>query len=139
MAATKDRDTAKDQARLQLASIVEMVAALRAAEESGDDDAREAAIQRISESPLSVEMRDGWYVPGGDHEGPEEYHILLCWGGPACRIVGTLGEHGEPETANVEYQDWGTPWTEYDSCGSAAALAAEDDALLTYAREFFPS
>ena len=43
---------------------------------------------------------------------PEEFEILLCTGGPACRIVGDLDESCQPSSARIEHQDWGTPWTE---------------------------
>lgn len=89
-----------------------------------EDDARQA----IQEDALSVEVSSGWYTPGSDHE-PEEFNILLCTGGPACRIRGELGQWKEPDRAWLEYQDWGTPWTEY--------FDADQDTLLAYAREFY--
>ena len=98
-------------------------------EEYHDED---AARQVIQEDPLSVEVRSGWHTLG-DKDGikPEEYTILLCTGGPACRIIGTLNEYQEPETARIEHQDWGTPWTEY-------RLDADEEAVvLTYARQFY--
>jgi hypothetical protein len=70
-----------------------------------EDDAR----QRISEDPLSVEVRSDWTTPGEELEAAE-FCILLCTGGPAVRIVGELNR-GEPCRAWLEYQDWGTPWT----------------------------
>lgn len=124
-------DQAKDQAKAQLDSIREMVQALN---DAGDDDEkREKAVQTIHENPLSVEVRSGWYPPNDKDadKAPAEYRILLCWGGPACQIVGALSEHGEPDTARIEYQDWGTPWTEY-------RISREDqDVLLSYARQFY--
>jgi hypothetical protein len=81
------------------------------------DREREEAEQTIHESVLSVMVRDGWRIPGtmdGTHE-PEEYEILLTTGGPALRIIGQLGQCSEPETAEMQYQDWGTPWTRYPS------------------------
>ena len=104
---------AQDQAQAQLSSIRELVAAL----ETDDDDAREAAETAILESPLSAEEDRG-------------YTILLCAGGPAVQITGSLDEHGEPVTARLEYQDWFTPWVEVD-------VDPEDtDTLLAYARQF---
>jgi hypothetical protein len=61
---------------------------------------------------------------------PSEFEILLCTGGPAVRILGDLGEHGQPTRAYMQYQDWGTPWT--DHCESGAG-----DTLLKYAAHFF--
>ena len=71
------------------------------------DEARE----RLQEDPLSVEVRSGWANVGEDLE-PAEFCVLLCTGGPAVRIVGDL-DRGQPSRPRLEYQDWGTPWTEY--------------------------
>jgi hypothetical protein len=54
--------------------------------------------------------------------------ILLCTGGPAVRIVGEL-DRGTPCRAWLEYQDWGTPWTQY--------FGAKSDTLCEYAANFF--
>lgn len=140
---------AQEQARAQVETIVEMVAALEcdyeqleylrnavadaAAEEgtakwasenpedaaelaeldaaAGECKDAEEARERIQEDPLSVEVRSDWHAPGESSE-PSEFCILLCTGGPAVRIVGDL-DRGEPSRPRVEYQDWGTPWTEY--------------------------
>ena len=75
------------------------------------DDA-DALRERMEQMPLAVSVRSGWSTPY-DTLTPSEYQILLTTGGPALRIVGDLSEHGEPETARLEYQDWCTPWTSY--------------------------
>ncbi len=84
-----------------------------------------------------MEVRSGWYAAGmPDLDAfPAEYTILLCTGGPAVRIIGELDQYGEPETARLEHQDWGTPWTEY----YADHMPRDDQetALLTYARQFY--
>lgn len=98
-------------------------------EAAGECESREDAEQRIQEDPLSVEVRSGWYSPGGDNE-PEEFKILLCTGGPAVQIRGELDQHGEPHRAWLEYQDWSTPWIEYHG-------ECDHDALLTYCRQFY--
>lgn len=92
----------------------------------------EEARQAISEDPLSVEVRADWHTPGEDENKPTEYCILLCTGGPAVRIIGDLDEHQQPDTANLEYQDWFTPWIKYYDTNEE-----EDEALLTYARQFY--
>jgi len=124
----KEDTRAKDQARAQLDSIMEMVNALNKGEEIDEQDPHEA----IQEDPLSVEVRLDWHSPGDGNDKPTEYNILLCTGGPAVRIIGELDEYGEPETAKLEYQDWFTPWVRYANTSSE-----EDEALLTYAREFY--
>ena len=71
--------------------------------------------REIDQSPLSVEVRSPWYQPGSDprEHTPCEFCILLSTGGPALRIVGDLDDNGEPTTAQLQWQDWGTPWTEF--------------------------
>lgn len=94
-----------------------------------EDDAREA----IQEDPIDIRVRSDWHTPSDTNStAPDEYEILLCTGGPAVRITGALGEHAEPENATLEYQDWGTPWTEYYEANND-----ELKDLLTYARQFY--
>lgn len=88
----------------------------------------EGARERIQGDALEVAVRSGWYSPGSDDNDPQEFFILLCTGGPACRIRGELNQHGEPDRAWLEYQDWGTPWTKY--------FDADQDVLLAYSRQF---
>ena len=130
----KEEDTrAKDQARAQLDSIMEMVKALDGGGEiDGEEIDEETARERIQEDPLSVEVRSDWHEPGSKDDKPTEYKILLCTGGPAVRIIGELDEHQQPDTAQLEYQDWFTPWVRYANTSSE-----EDEALLTYARQFY--
>lgn len=104
----------------------EELAELEAA--AGDCESREDAADRISEDPLSVEVRSGWVTPGDDVMTPEEFCILLSTGGPAVRIVGDLNGCGEPIRARLEVQDWFKPWTEY--------APADQDTLLSYASQF---
>jgi len=86
--------------------------------------------QTIDEDPLSVQVRSGWANSPAEFEA-EEFEILLCTGGPACRIIGEL-DRGQPYKARLEYQDWFTPWIEYLDMTSE-----ERDALLTYAQQFY--
>lgn len=158
---------AKRQGQAQFESILEMVQELRGARadnEIAKDDAAswkaynaaEQAEQRIHEYALSVEVRSDWYVPTGTVDDaikavPAEYRILLCTGGPACQIVGTLNEHCEPETARMEVQDWFQPWTEYrpqmlagapgeameSDSPAAGCQETAQDVMLAYARCFW--
>jgi len=118
--------------RSEYRAIQALLSAVDTAQQSEDDPAQEEAQAAIDSSALSVEVRSGWYSPSDFQPKPEaaaEYRILLSWGGPAARIVGTLDIHGQPESAVLEVQDWGTPWTEY---------AAEDpEVLLRYAQFFY--
>jgi hypothetical protein len=153
MQTTEKENHAYQNAKAWAGSIAEMVLALqcdydrleelRGSDELGDDekeelddleaeatidgdkmaDADEAA-QRIQEAPLSVQVRSGWTTPGTPFEA-EDFEILLSTGGPALRIRGELGAGNEPHRAWLEYQDWGTPWTEYhgDGCSQESLLA----------------
>lgn len=97
---------------------------------AGDCSDEDEARQRIEEHALSVEVRSDWATPG---EGltASEYRIVLCTGGPHVEIVGDLGRHGEPESALLLYQDWGTGKCEYICDGDEAAD------LLAYAGVFY--
>jgi hypothetical protein len=148
----QEENHAKDQAIAQIASIREMVARLdhtcvdencdTTLERGSNPDLTheeyhdtEAAREAIEEDPLSVQVRSAWLAPGdwGNKEqgSPAEFEILLCTGGPAVRLVGDLDEYARPSRVWVEYQDWGTPWTEYYPGSSAL----ED--VLTYAQQFY--
>lgn len=122
---TSEVSRSESQAIAQLESIKEMVAAL-------DGDDRESAEQAIQEDPLSVEVREPWHTPGESGVKPTDFMILLCTGGPACRITGQLDHYGQPDNAIIEHQDWGTPWTEYFISNDA-----DREALLTYCRCFY--
>lgn len=123
-------ENAASQAQAQFDSIKKMVEELNAARESDDCGAVESAERRIYEDALSVEVRSNWHTCDSDAYN-EEFRILLCTGGPAVQIVGTLSEHNEPESAHLEFQDWGIPWTVFhQSC-------ADRDILVEYARTFY--
>jgi len=93
---------------------------------------QEQAEQHIQEDALSIEVRDNeWATPGQAGYSPTQFQILLTTGGPALRIMGELDEHQEPRRAWLEYQDWGTPWTEYHGDN------ASQDALLAYSLCFY--
>ncbi|MBA7480216.1 hypothetical protein ES707_15665 [subsurface metagenome] len=157
---TKD-NRAKEQARAQLDSIVEMVKRLEHCQDCDGEDCQlsdkeilegigiyfeegmtategdretyhneDEARQAIEEDPLSVQVRSGWASCPEEMEA-EEFEILLCTGGPACRITGGL-DRNEPDSAQIEYQDWFTPWEEY-----LDTTHEERQALLTYARQFY--
>lgn len=149
---------ALEQANTQMSSIIDMVAALNcdynrlydlreyydgeldydeleelaeleeiAEDCESEDDARE----RIKEDALEVQVRADWHSPGAESSAPNQFYILLCTGGPAVRIMGELNGYGEPDRAWLEYQDWGTPWTE------RVNDSGDMEALLAYAQCFY--
>jgi hypothetical protein len=129
--ATETKHHAETNARAWLANIVAMVAALDTAQDADDAEREsERACGEIQDSPLSVTVRNGWREIGGESE-PEEFQILLSTGGPALRIYGTLGAHCEPEQPELQYQDWGTPWTRL-----TGVSADEYAALVRFCEQF---
>jgi hypothetical protein len=127
------------EARAQLESIRELVTCLdhaRTCETAAcgadcphdEDEAREA----ITDDALSVEVRTDWHGVGAvEAANPTHYKILLCWGGPAVQIGGTLDQHNQPDSAQLQYQDWFTEWMNYP-------LTDDDQqTLLTYAQQFY--
>ena len=77
-----------------------------------DYDAQDQLRESILNSALSVEFRSGWYSSLDDELVPEEFKILLTWGGPALRIIGELDNYG-PVNPKLQFQDWGTPWIDF--------------------------
>ena len=125
---------ARDNAQSWAQNIADMVAALETCE---DCEQAEAAQEAIQEAPLSVEVRSGWYRPCDANPEPMEYQILLSTGGPALRITGQLGAHGEAGTAHMEYQDWGTPWTRYHPAHGEPLFDSHNADVLTFAQQFY--
>ena len=84
----------------------------------------------VQEDPLEVQIREDWHNLNQFAEAAE-YMILISTGGPALRLTGRLAlirQCFEPESAGLEYQDWGTPWTYYPE--------ESGDALIWYASQF---
>lgn len=126
-------DHAQENAKGWLVSIEDMLAEFNAADEGNEDcpnDRHEKAEQVIHESVLAVQVRDSWRDPGEarDRVPPDEFMILLTTGGPALRIIGRLDDYSNPTSAELQYQDWGTPWTRYP---------APEATLLEFAQCFY--
>ena len=132
----ENNNQAKEQARCQLDSIIEMMNDLYSAlEKERDCDAVEDASQAIQEDPLSIEIRSDWHAP--EAQAVFEFRILLFFptgtgGRPAVQIVGYLDEYNTPESATLQYQDWFTKWENFvDIEGD------EQNALLEYCQQFY--
>jgi hypothetical protein len=132
-------ERARDQASAQLVSIEELVKCLEHAEECSDaacgadcpHDAEEAR-EAIMADPLSVDVRTDWHGVGAIEAcKPTDYKILLCWGGPAVRIIGTLDDYNQPDSAKLQYQDWFTEWMDYP------LTEEEEQTVLTYVQQFY--
>lgn len=119
--------TNQAEARAHAEEIARIVAVAATAEENDDATAREVAEQELRGIALAVRIRSGWYEPGSDPEGPAQYEILLSPGGPACRIVGSLDAHCEPEgSPELQAQDWLSQWQR------VPIGAIEHDALVVF-------
>ena len=120
----------KEEARLELraweVANLDEVDALREATNgcTNEDEAREA----IQLHSLGVEVRSAWDVVGGD-TSPAEFRIVLCTGGPHVEIRGELDQYQQPRRAWLNYQDWGTPLTQY--------FDIEQSTLLSYCSHFY--
>ena len=78
-----------------------------------DYEKQEEIKENILNSALSVEFRSGWTSNPNELE-IEEFKILLTWGGPALRVIGELNQYKEPENIKMQFQDWGTFWTDFE-------------------------
>ena len=99
-------------------------------EKINDYDAQDQLRESVLNSALSVEFRSGWYSSSNDELEPEEFKILLTWGGPALRIIGELDNYG-PINPKLQFQDWGTPWTDLEITDS------QQDALNWFCNCFY--
>ena len=99
---------AYNNAQYWLTDIVDTMAEFYTADIREQNDLQD----KIQGMPLSIETRTGWTVPGQDIGKPVEFRILLSYGGPSLQIIGELDYDGIPYNARLQYQDWGTPWTD---------------------------
>jgi hypothetical protein len=138
---TETTTTKTNPAAIYADSIREALAALAVLQTDGADpveydgetfDDADSLREHLEQWPLSVEVRSDWRSIGDDNDNPTEYRILLATGGPAVQVIGELNEHGEPETARIQGQDWFTPWETY-----AASDPETLDTLLDFARLFY--
>lgn len=147
LSVNEEKDRARAQAATLLEFIGEMLASLAQTEasvESWDEAERgdpkvwqqvaayEEVQDEIRNSALSVEVRTDWHNVGAvDAAKPTHYKILLCWGGPAVQIIGTLDDYNQPNSAVLQYQDWFTEWMDYP------LTQAEEQTLMKYAQHFY--
>ena len=68
--------------------------------------------QEARDMALDVCYRSQDWVEVGRNENfePTQGRILLSTGGPACQVVCDL-ENNWPSNPEIQWQDWGTPWT----------------------------
>ena len=68
--------------------------------------------QEARDMALDVCYRSQDWVEVGRNESfePTQGRILLTTGGPACQVICDL-ENNWPTNPEIQWQDWGTPWT----------------------------
>ena len=68
--------------------------------------------QEARDMALDVCYRSQDWVEVGRNESfePNQGRILLSTGGPACQVVCDLVNNW-PSNPEIQWQDWGTPWT----------------------------
>ena len=117
MTTTKEKNHALQNALGHIESIVEDYERLSHLESlNPTTNEQEEEIEQIKESinnsALSVEFRSGWSSYSEELKA-EEFKILLTWGGPALQVIGDLDQYKQPENIKLQFQDWGTPWTDF--------------------------
>ena len=111
MTTTTKENHALNNAIGHIESMVENFKKDQQLQESNDYNQQDELRESVLNSALSVEFRTGWYSSLDEETKPEEFKILLSWGGPALRIIGELDDYG-PVNPKLQFQDWGTPWTD---------------------------
>jgi len=109
---TTKTNHALDNAKGHIKSMVEDFKKDQIFENLKDFESQDQLRESVLNSALSVEFRSGWYSSLDEETKPEEFKILLTWGGPALRIIGKLDDYG-PIEPKLQFQDWGTPWTDF--------------------------
>ena len=104
--------TAIDNAKAHLDDIRRQHNDYLEAMQASDADVEEVE-EEARQQVLSVEVRTGWHDPSDPPSQPEEGCLLLSTGGPALRLLVDLDDDAEPCGSTLQWQDWGTPWTDY--------------------------
>ena len=78
-----------------------------------DDDERDT-LQEAQDMALGVCWKSDDWQAVGSKEGftPTKGRVLLSTGGPACQVICDLEDH-YPSNPEIQWQDWGTPWTSH--------------------------
>ena len=110
---TTKTNHALENAKGHIESMVEDFKKDQQLQQSNDYNQQDELRESVLNSALSVEFRSGWYSSPNEEIEPEEFKILLSWGGPALRIIGELDDYG-PINPKLQFQDWGTPWIDFE-------------------------
>jgi hypothetical protein len=76
------------------------------------DDADRDIQQEAIDMALDVCWKSDDWQAVGSSEGftPTKGRVLLTTGGPACQVICNLDD-SYPSDPEIQWQDWGTPWT----------------------------
>jgi len=135
MQQTKEKNHALDNAIGHIESIVEDYERLSYLESlnpttNEQEEEIEQTRESILNSALSIQVRSGWTSLNESFQ-PQEFNILLSWGGPSLRIIGDLNEYKEPENPVIQFQDWFTKWEDLK------INSQQYDALVWYCSQFY--
>jgi hypothetical protein len=127
---TNTSDRATEQALMQMARIRELWGIASLAADAGDDELIASVQDQLIDMPLFVCVRDGFpaVVIGGE---PTQCEILLCTGGPTCRVLVQVGSDGDATHVMLQTQDWYQPWRDVEIGES------DRQALMYFARQFW--
>ena len=96
----------------QLENIIELYKLSQQAYKEGRGNDERDFIEEATDMALDVCWKsDDWQAIGAK-EGfsPTKGRVLLTTGGPACQIICNL-DGSYPSDPEIQWQDWGTPWT----------------------------
>ena len=93
----------------QLENIIELYKLSQ--QEAGWNDDRDIEEEARDEALDVCWKSDDWQAVGDQANfTPTKGRVLLSTGGPACQVVCDL-ENNWPTNPEIQWQDWGTPWT----------------------------
>tara|TARA_Y100001970_G_scaffold117980_1_gene146563 strand:- start:2255 stop:2683 length:429 start_codon:yes stop_codon:yes gene_type:complete len=96
----------------QLENIIELYKLSQQAYKEGNGNDERDFIQEATDMALDVCWKSDDWQAVGSSEGftPTKGRVLLTTGGPACQVICNLdGDY--PSDPEIQWQDWGTPWT----------------------------
>jgi len=109
---------ALDNCKGQLENIIELYKLSNAAHDASINCALERSIddpgrdieEEAREMALDVCWKSDDWQAVGEELTPTKGRVLLTTGGPACQVICNL-EGDYPSDPEIQWQDWGTPWT----------------------------
>ena len=96
----------------QLENIIELYKLSQQAYKEGRGNDERDFIEEATDMALDVCWKSDDWQAVGSSEGftPTKGRVLLTTGGPACQVICNLdGDY--PSDPEIQWQDWGTPWT----------------------------